>query len=810
VARRLIALLAILLQSSIALAQPDAGPNVEIADNEELEPIPRAQVSRRIEETFRDMQERAPTIRRSDDYVHIRDAAPAFREQVARLRADPALERLDTLHPASLHDLEQEWVRMHERLTRWQNRLEARSAELAEEFAHIVSRRRLWAITLDGDRERPLSADERVRIDTLLEDIRRVKHRIDVRQEEVIALMGSLSDEGLVIARNLAQVRQAQRRARDRRGQRDHHPLWEGWTRREAVPASPSFAAVADEHGASMATFLSLSRNGLAWHVLAFVLLLVAFVALRRRGASRLKPRPRPSAHRALRARPFESALLLVLVAAPILYPFIPAVAVGAILVVLAPAVMRLMPYLMPRVQQPIVFLLAFSIAIVPVNLGFVPGVIARVVVLGIQIAAVAMTGWLWWRRWAPQIEGADADRRRLYRLVQFTIVGFGLALYWNLAGFTERAALATAGLLAAITQGLGLFFATQLFAAMVREALRTPTARRLSFTVRRRRRRLGRILVRIARWLAVLAFVVMALGNFDVLDPTVEALTEFLQHSYRFGEIELSIGDVLAFLGMLIGTVAVMRFVHALLEFELLPRFELEQGIASAISLSVSYVLVAIGVVLAFGAAGVGPERLALLGGALGVGIGFGLQDVVSNFVSGLILVAERPIKVGDVVEVGDLVGWVRRIGIRSSTVESLDGAEVIVPNSDLISDQLVNWTLTDARRRLQLEVGVAYAHDPATVAQILSRVVRTQPGVMNDPPADVLCEGFGDSSVDFVIRAWTPGYLDAIFIKSRLAVRVYEALAAEGIEIPFPQRDLHLRSLSDDAARLLRDEAE
>ena len=809
-ARRLIALFAILLQSSVALAQPDAGPDVEIADVEELEPIARAQVSRRIEETFRDMQERAPMVRRSAQYVRIRDAAPAFREQVARLRGDPALERLDTLHPASLHDLEQEWVRVHERLTTWQNQLEARSASLAEEFAHIVSRRRLWALTLDAERERPLSADERVRIDTLLEDIRRVKHRIDHRQEEVIALMGELSDEGLVIARNLAQIRQAQRRARERRGERDHHPLWEGWSRREAVPASPSFGEVAAEHGASMSTFVSLSRNGLAWHVMILLVLVAGFVALRRRSRSSFEPRPRASAHRALRARPFESALLVALVAAPIVYPFIPAVAVGAILVVLAPAVIRLMPYLMPRARQPIVMLLGLSIVIVPVNLGFVPGVIARVVVVGVQIAAIGMTGWLWWRRWAPTIAQANPDRRRLYRLVQIAIVPFGLALYWNLAGFTERAALTTSGVLAAISQGIGLFFATELIAALIREGLRTPTARRVSFTVQRRRRRLSRITVRLVRWLAMIAFVMMALGNFDVLDPTVEALTDFLQHSYQFGEIELTVGDVLAFVGMLLGTVAVMRFVHALLEFELLPRFELEQGIASAISLSVSYVLVAIGVVLAFGAAGVGPERLALLGGALGVGIGFGLQDVVSNFVSGLILVAERPIKVGDVIEVGELVGWVRRIGIRSSTVESLDGAEVIVPNSDLISDQLVNWTHSDARRRLNLEVGAAYAHDPAQVAQILLRVVRSQPGVLNDPPPDVLCEGFGDSSIEFVIRAWTPGYLDAILIKSRLAVRVYEALAAEGVEIPFPQRDLHLRSLSEDAAKLLRDEAE
>ncbi len=133
-----------------------------------------------------------------------------------------------------------------------------------------------------------------------------------------------------------------------------------------------------------------------------------------------------------------------------------------------------------------------------------------------------------------------------------------------------------------------------------------------------------------------------------------------------------------------------------------------------------------------------------------------------------------------------------------------------MIVPNADLISGHLVNWTHSDARRRLKLVVGAGYAHDPKEVTRVLTRVVRSQPGVLSDPPPDVLCVGFGDSSIDFAVRAWTGGYLDAIQVKSKLAARVYAALEREGIEMPFPQRDLHLRTVSEEASRQLRDEAE
>jgi small-conductance mechanosensitive channel len=180
----------------------------------------------------------------------------------------------------------------------------------------------------------------------------------------------------------------------------------------------------------------------------------------------------------------------------------------------------------------------------------------------------------------------------------------------------------------------------------------------------------------------------------------------------------------------------------------------------------------------------------------------------VVNNFVSGLILLYERPVQLGDMVEVGGVIGEVKRIGMRSSTVRTLQGAEVIVPNGNLISDQVVNWTFSDRRRRMEVKVGVAYGTDPERVLELLRQVARENTGVLADPEPVALFLGFGDSSLDFELRAWTPLFESWWLTQSELNVAVNRAIADAGIEIPFPQRDLHLRTAEPESFGALRRE--
>ena len=205
---------------------------------------------------------------------------------------------------------------------------------------------------------------------------------------------------------------------------------------------------------------------------------------------------------------------------------------------------------------------------------------------------------------------------------------------------------------------------------------------------------------------------------------------------------------------------------------------------------------LVTAGFILALLVSGIPMDRLAIILGALSVGIGFGLQNVVNNLISGVILIFERPIQTGDLVEVQQYTGFVKDIGIRSSIIRTYEGAEVIVPNGNLVSQEVINWTLSNRQRRVEVLVGVAYGSDAARVAELLKGVMEQHQKVLKLPAPLVLFSGMGDSALNFTMRFWTSDIDHWMQTQSEITTAVYDELNKAGISIPFPQRDLHIKS--------------
>ena len=242
--------------------------------------------------------------------------------------------------------------------------------------------------------------------------------------------------------------------------------------------------------------------------------------------------------------------------------------------------------------------------------------------------------------------------------------------------------------------------------------------------------------------------------------------------------------------------TVVALRKAGALLDIALLRRLEMQADATYAIKVITRYVLLAAGIVLAFGLLGVGWNDLQWLIAALGVGLGFGLQEIVANFVSGLIVLAERPVRIGDVVTVGSDTGTVWRIRARATTVVDFENKEVIIPNKAFITERVVNWTLSDQITRLLLPVGVAYGSDVAQVQQWILEALAAHPDVLRKPPPSVLFVAFGDSALQFEIRAFVDSFGKRLRVQHEINVAVERVLRENGVEIPFPQRDLHIRS--------------
>ena len=223
----------------------------------------------------------------------------------------------------------------------------------------------------------------------------------------------------------------------------------------------------------------------------------------------------------------------------------------------------------------------------------------------------------------------------------------------------------------------------------------------------------------------------------------------------------------------------------------------QVDIGVQQAVATIVRYLIIALGLLIIVQSAGIDLSALALLAGAAGVGIGFGLQNIINNFVSGVIILFERPIKVGDRVDVGNVHGDVVRISARATTVVTNDNIAIIVPNSDFVSTKVTNWSFTDRKVRFDIPVGVSYSSDPNQVTELLLEVATDHPGVLSAPKPDVLFEEFGDNSLNFTLLVWTTTYATRPrVLRSELNYAISAIFKENDIEIPFPQRDLHVRS--------------
>jgi small-conductance mechanosensitive channel len=245
---------------------------------------------------------------------------------------------------------------------------------------------------------------------------------------------------------------------------------------------------------------------------------------------------------------------------------------------------------------------------------------------------------------------------------------------------------------------------------------------------------------------------------------------------------------------------------VRLILRDDVLPKMSLPRGVGNSVASLSYYALLLAGLLVALAAAGFETSQLAIVFGAVGLGVGLGLQNVVNNFVSGLILMFERPIQPGDVVEVSGTSGTVRDIGMRATTLTTFEGADVVVPNGALLNEKLINWTLSDMNRRIDVNVGVNYGADARRVLEVLKEVTQGAPGIAENPAPSVLFIGFGANSLDFGIRAWTNNFGEWVAIRSELTIRVLDALRNAGIEIPYPQQDLHLRTVAPAVLASLR----
>ncbi|MGE0621696.1 MAG: mechanosensitive ion channel domain-containing protein [Pseudomonadales bacterium] len=630
------------------------------------------------------------------------------------------------------------------------------------------------------------------RIDDILESARDLQQQLDARLERVIRLQ----DDAMAVRSALTPISERidhyGRSLQTQRFEQNVPRLWKITTEHLSRSSERSTRIFTGTFRADFQTWLQTSETAIGGHFLLLPAILLLLFRLRART---------PSPGAAL-ARPVPTGVLIWMLIGVAIYAGAPT-GVRVIYVVIAMlAATAVLMVAVPRTIRGGV-LLFVAIALVHEFVESLPVLehLPRIAYLFFAVALMVL-GWFARHRDATQaVVDWGSPRGLIVTALTLFVFLLAISIIANVLGYMVLAKHLVVGVINSVSVFLVLFAGFSSVSEIVQVVLRLPMLDGIR-SITANRFRLERMLRRPLVWLSLALWLWATLRAFGLDGWLFGSVRELVQAEVSFGSVTLSLGGVLLFVFAVWLAVWSSRMVRAVLNLDVFPRMSLPRGVPNTISMTVHYSIILLGLLLGFGSMGVDLSNLAFIVGALGVGIGFGLQNVVNNFVSGLILIFEAPIQVGDTVEVGSLMGRVTQIGIRTSRVRTYDGSEVIVPNGDLVSNQVINWTLSDRQRRIELNVGVAYGSDPEQVAALLRSVLEADADVLKEPQPMVIFAGFGDSALNFRMLAWIADFDQGFTMTHRLNSAINAALAEAGISIPFPQRDLHVRSLPEAAA--------
>jgi small-conductance mechanosensitive channel len=761
--------------------------------------IPAAEIVVSAERASQELRRIRANAEADPAIAELESRLPQLLEVRDRLSADPASQQPEGLSRRALQSVGSEWATYRGRLERWQTALTERSGALGQESEKLRPLRAEWEITAGAAAEQDYPAAAVTVVRSVLASIDSVQAEVRARLQVVLTLQNQLADLESEAADVLTRIASAQEEARLGLLAPDRPPIWTA----VATPGDEeAWAQVLEslrEDGRALARFVDEAAGRLPVQGVLLLLVLVGVIALRRRSKAWAAEDPELEASARIFDRPFAVMILVLVMTQRLFNPGAPLVVLDLNRLLGLIPLLRLLPILVPpALRRPLYGFSAlwlFDQLLTTLPEG---SVVQRLLLL--LITGLALAGLVWFLRGSgPQAaEGQGRWARLGLRFSRVGLVLLGAALVANILGFVELARLLTSGTLTSVVTAAAAYALVEVVHVMVSLVLRTRTAQSIA-SVRRHTSMLIHRTVGVAQFAGIVFWLGFTLEWFDLYQPALAAVLAVLRASLSVGTLSVSLEGILVFvLAIWLATLA-SRFTRFVLEQDVYPRLALPRGVPGAISKLSQYVIVGFGIFVAFAAAGIDLSSLALLAGALGVGIGFGLQAIINNFVSGLILIFERPIQVGDTIDLEALRGSVTHIGIRASTVRTFDGAEVIVPNADLITGRVTNWTLSDRLRRIEVPVGVAYGTEPHRVRELLLEVARAQPDCLDQPEVVVLFQGFGESSLDFSLRFWTSNFENWLTIQSDATFAVHDALKAAGIEIPFPQRDLHLKSVAD-----------
>jgi small-conductance mechanosensitive channel len=607
----------------------------------------------------------------------------------------------------------------------------------------------------------------------------------------------------------LARIAQAKESLVSHLGTVDAPPIWspELWSV-AAAQMGPGIREAASRWTRQLLFVVQNRGHRIALQAVLFVVLLIPLVRARGHAQVWILPDTGVAPAARMLERPASAALVLTLLVTPWFYPsYAFAVSRLATLLGIIPA-LRLLTPVASRAEARGLYGFSVVIAVEALRplLSMAPE-LDQVLVLAEMLCSSLLLGWILLAERRPgraQTADRPASRSRGPTIVIAILwLVFVVAFLAGAGGYMQLARLIGDAALDSTYTALAILIGVWLLLVLFAYSL---WARPLGVleSVRQNRAVLERRAGRTLRALGGLAWVLISLRPLAVFDAPAGVVRAVLSAGVAWGTVRITVGDVLLFGVTIWAAFTLAAIVRAVLETDIFPRIRLAHGVPLALASLSRYAILLAGFILGLAALGVDLTKVTILVGAFGVGIGFGLQTLAGNFAAWLILLFERPIREGDVVQVGDVQGEVRHIGVRASTVRTGRGADVFVPNAQLLTEKITNWTYLDRTLRMDLPVTVAFDSDPRRVIEVLRRVAAAHPDVQREPAPAAFCLGLGPNGLTFEVRMWTSHFERADSIRSQVAEAVCAALIEE--KIAFPQREVWLRMVGDPAGGVLR----
>ena len=696
--------------------------------------------------------------------------------------------RLLTTSPSLdvLYRLKLAWEKFGVRLSVLARELTLHATSLEGQLARLDQLNKTWQATLQSAKQPATPPLVLQSVQSVVDSIERTQQAADSVRDHVLTLQSHLSGQEARVRTALSSIDQAETLALRNIFVKDSPPIWSLET---------SLGTEWEKHGGE--SFSSQLETSTAFakrlpftfliHALFIVLIATALHWMRRR--IRKLAEEKPDLERALPILdlPVSTAFALSMLLVPLIYDQAPRLIIaimGAVTIIPTALVLR---RLLVRNAYPILnaIVIMYFVGQLRILAASLP-VLARFIFLGQVLGASVFLVWVL-RSWRLPAEAAETHGRvwRIIRAIgKIGLVILPAAFLANIFGYVNFGNLLGLIFLRSVYIAAMLYTAIRIIEGLIIIALRVRPLGSLR-VISLHRQMIQRRTCRVLEFLAFLFWLNVLLSFFGLRDSLIASIGAALNANLAIGAFSITLGGILAFLITVWASFLVSKFLRFVLEEDVYHHLHLAAGIPYAISTMLHYVILLVGFFVALGALGIDLTKVTILVGAFSVGIGFGLQNVINNFVSGLILLFERPIKIGDVIEVGGNVGEVSRIGIRASVIRTADGSEVIVPNGSLISSQVTNWTFSDRQRAVEVSVNVVGGSDPQRVVELLKGTAAAHPGVTKEPSPHVYVTNFSAGAVTFQLRAWTDRHEDWAQLRSDLSVAVNEALAREKIAI-------------------------